>query len=318
VSSSSRFFERFREETARYAVGVHRLGEPAAKAALGGVPDAELASFLASWNGAELLGDALTVLGVAVLSREGDTLWFGATGLGDRLGIQLGRGCVVRREADSDELIVEGTSFSRWLEATVVADAVIYDREGEFQEDVYDGEDLAPRAQARREKKALKVDPGAPGPSFRLARALARLGDEGGARRQLETLTAAWPDFAWAHFDLGQLRRNAGAPDAEAAFAAAAAAAARSGGEHAAFFAAHAARECAERADEAGRSRHAAYALELDADCARGLRRAAQARAEDGEPEEALELRALAAALAPRDLETVELRRRLAAAGKQR
>ncbi|HEX5632807.1 MAG TPA: hypothetical protein VFX50_06240, partial [Gemmatimonadales bacterium] len=55
------FFLDFRRELARYAEGVHWLGEPATQAevdaAVAAVPvplPAELRSFLRSWNGAEL------------------------------------------------------------------------------------------------------------------------------------------------------------------------------------------------------------------------------------------------------------------------
>lgn len=314
------FFERFREEIARYAPGVHHLGAPAAPAAVTGVPDAELADFLRSYNGAELFVDAYRIRPVDALEREGSVLWFGDTAAGDRLGIDLARGgAVVRLEEDTGEVVVEGSSFRRWLEGSVVADAVIWDREGEFQDELFEGEDLTPAAQAKREKKALRLDPDAAGPGWRLAKALERLGDEGGARKRLEAVVARWPDFAWAWFDLGRLRRAAGwLPEAEAAFASAATAAEAQGSEHAGFFHAHAARVAVERADEKGRARHAAAALSVDPEAARGLRRAAQQRADEDEADEALELAELATALAPRDLEAAELRRRLQAAVAKR
>ena len=314
------FFERFREEVGAYAEGVHRLGDPAPAAALDGVPDAELRDFLASWDGAELFIDASQLRRADELEREGDMLWFGETALGDSLGIELARGGrVVKLEEDTGEALVEGTSFARWLEATVVADGVLYDREGEWLEDVFDDDrdELAPAASMKREKKALKLDPEAPAPAWRLAKAQERSGDGAAARETLEALVARAADFAWAWFDLGRLRREDGdKAEAEAAFAAAAEAGAQQGSELAGWFAAHAARVAVERGDEAARARHAARALALDGEVARAQRRAAQARVDEGELDEARELLALAAALLPRDLEVAELTRRIAAARK--
>ena len=311
------FFDRFREAVAGYAEGVHRLGAPAPAAAIAKVADAELRDFLASWNGAELFIDAYTIYpaGDEAATDEGVT-WFGETSLGDRLG--LAGGCVVRLEEDTGELLVEGTSFARWLDATVVADGVLYDSEGEWLDDVFDDEgELAPAASMKRERKALKIDPGAPAPAWRLAKAQERSGDASAARKTLESLVAEVRDFAWAWFDLGRLRHGDGEIDtAEAAFAAAADAGAAQGSELAGWFAAHAARMAAERRDDAARARHAERALALDPEVARAQRRAAAARFDEGGIDEARELAALAAALLPRDLEVAELSRRIAANAK--
>jgi tetratricopeptide (TPR) repeat protein len=316
-AGARQFFDRFREEVAGYAEGVHRLGEPAPAEALADVPDVELRDFLASWDGAELFIDAYTIRPAAALEREGDTLWFGETSLGDSLGLELAHGGrIVKLEEDTGEVLVEGSSFARWLEATVVADGVLYDREGEWLEDVFDDErdELAPAASSKREKKALKIDPAAPAPAWRLARAQERSGDAAAARATLEGLVVREAAFAWAWFDLGRLRRNDGdLAAAETAFSSAAEAGARQESELAGWFAAHAARVAADRRDEPARAAHAARALALDPEVARAQRRAAQARVDEGELDEARELLSLASALLPRDLEVAELSRRLAA-----
>jgi tetratricopeptide (TPR) repeat protein len=324
VSSSKRkagdgaraFFDRFREAVAEYAEGVHRLGAPAPAAALAQVADAELRDVLASWNGAELFIDAYSIFAAGEAETDDQVTWFGATALGDRLG--LADGLVVRLEEDTGELLVEGTSFARWLDATVVADGVYYDREGEWLDDVFDDDgEVAPAASQKREKKAHKIDPGAPAPAWRLAKAQARSGDAGGARKTLEALVEETRDFAWAWFDLGRLRHGSGeVAAAEAAFATAADAGAAQGSELAGWFAAHAARMAAERKDEAARARHTERALALDPEVARAQRRAAAARFDEGNVDEARELAALAAALLPRDLEVAELTRRIAVAAK--
>ena len=152
------FFERFRSEVARYAEGVHRLGDPAPAGAVAGLPE-ELAAFLRSWNGAELFIDALSIYDAAAVARDGELVVFGATAAGDRLALDAG-GAVLRIEEDTGETLVEGTSFARWIEGFVVAEGVLYDREGDFREELFDdvgrgapaGGERAPRAQGAEDR----------------------------------------------------------------------------------------------------------------------------------------------------------------------
>jgi tetratricopeptide (TPR) repeat protein len=292
---------------------VHQLGEPATARQVEGLP-AELAAFLRSWNGAELFVDAVVLLPAAEVTREGDLWHFGQLGGGDRLALGPD-GAVLRLEEDTGEAVVEGTSFGRWLEGLVAAEGVIYDREGEFRDDVFDegGDELAPSAAERRERKALRLDPGAPAPAWRLARALVRLDLGDKATRVLEELVERAPRFGWAWFDLGRLRRQGGdLPGAEAAFTRAADA--DPGYDHAGYFLAQAARVAAARGDEEARRRHAARALELDADLATPQKQAAETLLEEDRADEALEAAEVARALRPGDLGALELTRRIAAA----
>jgi tetratricopeptide (TPR) repeat protein len=302
------FYERFRAELARYAEGVHNLGEPARADALLGLPD-ELGSFLRSWDGAELFIDAVTILPVAGITREEDLVVFGATGAGDRLALD-GKGRVLRLEEDTGERLVEGTSFARWLEAFVAGEGILYDREGEFQEVFDDEGELLPRFAEKRERKVLKVDPGASAPRWRLAKALAKLGHADKAIAALREAVELDPAFGWAWFDLGQLARAAGDLDeAEAAYARAAEAEPEY--EHAGYFAAHAARIARDRGDEPGRAKHAGRALTLEPDLARAQKEAARQLLLEERVDEAREAAAIAAALAPRDLEALDLLKKL-------
>jgi tetratricopeptide (TPR) repeat protein len=306
------FYERFRGEVARYADGVHRLGSPARAEAVAGLPD-ELASFLRSFDGADLFIDAVTLYAAADLRRDGELLVFGATQDGDTLALDLARDPppVLRLEVDTGETLEEGTSFARWIEGFVAAEAIVYDREGEFREGIFgdEGEALDPRAVIRRERKALKVDPEAPAPSWRLARALERTGKAAEAERILVDVVVRSPRFAWAWFDLGRVRRAAGRlAEAEEAFAFAAEA--QPDYEPAGYFAAQAARAAAERGDERARAAHAARALELDPGVARAQKAAAQSLLDEGKTGDAREAAATAAAVAPRDLETLDLLKR--------
>ncbi len=306
------FYERFRGEIARYADGVHRLGPPARADAVAGLP-AELASFLRSFDGADLFIDAVTLFDAAGVRRDGGLLVFGATQDGDTLALDLGRDPppVVRVEADTGEALEEGTSFARWLEGYVAAEGTVYDREGEFREGIFgdEGEALDPRAVIRRERKALKVDPDAPAPSLRLARALERTGKAAEAERILAGVVARSPRFAWAWFDLGRLLRAAGRlAEAEGAFARAAEA--QPDYEPAGYFAAQAARAAAERGDERARAAHAARALDLDPGVARAQKAAARSLLDEGKTADAREAAAVAAAVTPRDVETLDLVKR--------
>lgn len=306
------FYERFRTEIARYADGVHRLGPPARPEAVAGLP-AELASFLRSFDGADLFIDAVTLHDAAGLRRDGRLLVIGATQDGDTLALDLDRDPppVLRLEADTGETLEEGTSFARWIEGYVAAEAIVYDREGDFREGIFgdEGEALDPRAVIRRERKALKIDPAAPAPAWRLARALVRVGKPDEAERVLEEVVAHAPRFAWAWFDLGGVRRAAGRlAEAEAAFARAAEA--QPDYEPAGYFAAQAARAAAERGDEPARAAHATRALALDPDVARAQKEAARASLADGKTAEAREAAATAAALAPRDVEVLDILKR--------
>jgi tetratricopeptide (TPR) repeat protein len=306
-------FERLVAELARYAEGVHELAAPAQNTELDGLPSGELRDFYASFDGATLFVGALEIYPASAVTREADRLIVGATSEGDRIAVDR-RGRVLKIEEGSGEATVEGSSYARWLEAYVVGESVVYDREGEFRDEIFadDGEGLTAEAELKRARRILKVDPGAPGPRSRLARALEREGDVDGARSQLGKLVAECPEFAWAWFDLGRLARDAAElHEAEQAFARAAECAAAEGAEHAGFFAAQAARAALERGDEAGRKQHAARALALDEDIVRGQLRAALARADEGAHDEARELAELARAVAPRDLQVLELLRRL-------
>ena len=307
-STSATFYERLREEVARYADGVHELGAPLTGPALAAVPPA-LRDFYASWDGARLFVDAWVIYPADELTPGDEGLVFGETGVGDALVLD-DAGHVVRIEDDSGERLVEGTTFARWIEATVAAEEVFYDREGEFQEEVFDeqGDEPRPEAVVKRETKYLRLDPTAPAPTWRLAQAQARLGRTREALRLLGDAIAADPGFAWARFDLGRLLFSLGDHEAaERAFATAAA----TGGEHAAHFAAQAARAAAARGAESARAAHAAKTLALAPDLVASQRRAAAASLDDEAYDDARELVDLGLAVSPRDLELLDLRRRL-------
>jgi tetratricopeptide (TPR) repeat protein len=239
------FFERFREAAARLPDGLIRPAPPATAAALAeaearlGAPlPAAYASFLRSFDGADLFHEAVVVAGVgeaaprallALNDAEGAPpreLVFAEAVAGDRFALDAG-GRVLRLRAGSDERILAGSDFERWLDATVARERVLYGPDGEFAPDVFDedGEEIAPAVVLRQTERALKVDPGSAEAQHERGLALRRLGR---AERALEAFAAASaldPEDPWPWFDFGRTALDAGLelPRARDAFARAAA-----------------------------------------------------------------------------------------------
>lgn len=298
---------RIRELLDSYPAGVHRLGGRAF------VLDSELPAGLAAvyreLDGAELFHETCTLSPAARFERSGD-LWRIGELAGDDLLVDRS-GSVWRREEDTGELLEEGTAFDRWLAGYLDAEAVLYDREGEFKDDIIDEDgELTAATRIARERALLKRDGHAPAPRWRLARDLVDEGELEEARRLLEEVVADRPAFAWAWFDLARVSERLGAFDG-ARDEAEAAAEADPGYEHAAFFCAQAARLATLAGDEPGRARLAARARELDPDLARRQVDGAAELLGEGDRSGARELWEVAAAIAPRDLAVLDLRRRI-------
>ena len=234
----TRYFERFREEIARYAEGVHRLGEPADPAALGELPP-EYADFLRSWDGADLFHEDVHIRSASEAEREGGEVVFAEDVSGSTFA--LGAGGVIEYESDTGLRWRAASSLERWLDGVMAQGALLYERDGEFREGAFAGEELAPPVELKLARKRVKLDPEAPKPHFDLGMALLRDGDTRSACRELERATELDPEAAWPWFELGKLRFAEG--DAAAAVdALAQAAQAEPSHEHAGFFAAWAAR----------------------------------------------------------------------------
>jgi len=312
------FFERFREATARLPDGLIRPSPPAsaeaiarAEARLGALP-AAYASFLRSFDGADLFHEAIVVAGVGpaaprdllALNDPGAgearrELVFGEAVAGDRFALDE-RGRVLRLRVDSDERIVAGSAFERWLDATVARERVLYGPDGEFAPDVFDedGEEIAPAVVLKQTERALKVDPGSAEAQHERGVALRRLGR---AERALEAFAAASeidPTDPWPWFDFGRTALAAGRelPRARAAFERAAE---REAGPSGARLLAWAARAALLAGDEEGAARSRREALARDPALLDGLARAEAQAGLDGDDEARAENEALRAALAP-------------------
>jgi tetratricopeptide (TPR) repeat protein len=316
------YFERFREATARLPDGLIRPAPPApadalagAEARLGRALPAPYASFLRSFDGADLFHEAVVVAGVgpaaprALLALNDDPdhgpasgaglLVFAEAVAGDRFALDAA-GRVLRLRAGSDERILAGSSFERWLDATVARERVLYGPDGEFAADVFDddGEEVAPAVLLRQVERALKVDPGSAEAEHERGVALRRLGR---AARALEAFTRATeldPENPWPWFDLGRtaLTVPAELPRARAAFARAAALEAGPSGARLWAWAARAA-VAADDAPAASGAR--AAALARDPAIVEALTRAESQAALDDDEDARAEAEALRLALAP-------------------
>jgi tetratricopeptide (TPR) repeat protein len=303
---------RLRSELARAPAGLHDLGEPAT--VLDTALPAALAAVYRAFDGATLYHEALILSPSRDLARAPETgRWKLGEVDGDDLEIDAG-GAVWRRETDTEEWLEEGSRVDRWLHGWVDAQGQLLDADGEFRDDVFEESgELTDEAAIGRERRLLDRDPAAPAPRWRLARALARSGDLGAARDQLEQVVDERPGFAWAWFDLARISERLGEL-AGAADEAVAAAEADPDYAYAPFFYGHAARLAGAAGDDARRAELAGRALELEPDLARSQRAGAVERLAAGDRDSARELAEVAAALAPRDLETLDLLRQLEAA----
>jgi tetratricopeptide (TPR) repeat protein len=316
------FFERFREAVARLPDGLIRPAPPAtaealarAVARLGAALPADYASFLRSFDGADLFHEAIVIAGVgeaapcALLALNEDresnaasgrrALVFAEAVAGDRFALDE-RGRVLRLRGGSDERIVAGSGFERWLDAAVARERVLYGPDGEFAPDVFDddGEEIAAVVLLRQTERALKVDPGSAEAQHDRGVALRRLGH---AERALEAFAAASaldPDDPWPWFDFGRTALAAGRdlPRARAAFERAAALEAGPSGARLLAWAARAALLAGEEAD-AARTRRAALAR--DPALPDALARAEAQATLEGDEEARAENESLRVALAP-------------------
>jgi hypothetical protein len=312
------FFERFRREQARLPAGLIRAMPPAtpeaiarAEAALGGALPTDYASFLRSFDGADLFHGAIVIAGAgssaplslvelnAGASGAGGELAFAETPSGDRFALD-GSGRVLRLRGGSEERTLAGSSFERWLDATVAKEQVLYGPDGEFAAEAFepDGEEVAPLIALRQAERALKVDPGSAEAAHDRGIALRRLGRGRAAMEAFVAATALDPENPWPWFDLGRAALDEGRDVTRAAeaFRRAAALEAGPGGARLLVWAARAA--LAAR-DEAGAAEARREALVRDPGLAEGLRRAVAEAEAEGDERALAEAAALAEALSP-------------------
>jgi tetratricopeptide (TPR) repeat protein len=241
------FFERFRDALSRLPVGLIRPAPPAsaeaiavAEARLGRALPPAYASFLRSFDGADLFHEAVVLAGVgpgapralavlaagpdeaAARAHDGDLTFAGAPAsdlvfaeavAGDRFALDV-EGRVRRLRAGSDERSVAGSSFEAWLDATVARERLLYGPDGEFADDVFDedGEEVRPAIVLRQAERALRADPGSADAHHERGVALRRLGRLDAAVEAFSQATALDADNPWPWFDLGRAALDGGDP----------------------------------------------------------------------------------------------------------
>ncbi len=217
TSAAGGFFDRFRTAIGRLPSGLIRTGPPApaealaqAEASLGRPLPEIYASFLRSFDGADLFHENVLVAGVGPgaprqlveLPQTFPNELVFAEALSGELFALDARGRVLRRDVGADERALAGSSFERWLDATVAREQVLYGPDGEYLPDLTDpsGTELLPQVALRQAERALRADPGAADAEHARGSALLRLGKPETAveafRRAAELdVESPWPAF---------------------------------------------------------------------------------------------------------------------------
>ena len=125
---------------------------------------------------------------------------------GDRFALDAA-GRVLRYDPGADERALAGSTFDRWLDATVAREQILFGPDGEYAPDVFDplAQEIVPTIALRQAERALKVDPGAADSRARARAGAGAAGAAGGGARGVRarrpTLDA---DNPWPWFDLGR------------------------------------------------------------------------------------------------------------------
>jgi tetratricopeptide (TPR) repeat protein len=291
------------------APGQHDLEPPAGELPPGLPPP--LIDLYARCDGLRLYVDTIEVVAAHEV-RFDQGRWRFATIEGDSVAIDH-RGRIWRAEESIEDDVCEATRLDRWLAGALDALAHLFDRDGEYADDVFDEHgEILPIVREKQLRAQLKRDPAAPGPRWRLAHVLVEQGALEDARNELEQVVADDPAFTWAWLDLARVSERlgeiGGAID-EARMAAEAA----EGVQHpqGGYFWSQVARLACRAGDEMVRAEAATKASLLAPELKRAQIEGARERLDANDQASAKGLLELLRAVWPRDLEVLELSRRL-------
>ena len=203
IDPLDRLFERLDEAQP----GVHDIDPPVDDLPVG-LP-APLIELYARCDGARIFSDTLEIVPSSEVTYDGARWRFGAID-GEPIGVDH-KGKVWRTDASVEDEVVDGTRIDRWLAGQLDALALLFDHEGEYQDDVFDEDgELLPVVREKQLRAQLKRDAAAPGPRWRLAHTLLEQGAAEDARNELEQVVADDPVFAWAWLDLARVSERLG------------------------------------------------------------------------------------------------------------
>jgi Tfp pilus assembly protein PilF len=289
--------------------GVHDIDPPAGDLPVG-LPG-PLIELYARCDGARIFSDTLEILPSGDVTYDG-ARWRFAVIDGEPASVDT-KGKIWRADASIEDDICDGTRVDRWLAGQLDALALLFDHEGEYNDDVFDEDgEILPIVREKQLRAQLKRDAGAPGPRWKLALVLLEQGAAEDARNELEQVVADDPVFAWAWLDLARVSERlgevGGALD-EARMAADAA----EGVQHpqAGYFWSQVARLAARNGDDMQRAEAATKASLLAPDLKKAQIEGARERLDAGDTASAKGLVEILRAVWPRDLEVLELARRV-------
>ncbi|MGB1276843.1 MAG: hypothetical protein ACPG77_13945 [Nannocystaceae bacterium] len=205
--------------------GLHAAGGPADPGALdqSGL-EPEVAALWASYDGLNLAQSEVVILDLASQAAASEEAReSGRIGPQDHVIAERGRdllvlcpdpfleGADVVSVEEDGERLPHSSTVLHFVLAMLGEIAVLYDGDGEFNEDLFgdDGE-LRPDAERKLLRRHLDFDADAPLARFRLAQSLARGGEYRGAQSELRRVLKLAPGFAWAHHELGRLEVRGG------------------------------------------------------------------------------------------------------------